>query len=213
MSVMGAYAGDFKDFWPFPCRLEPAEGRVLWREHPVPKYGVVNGIWHFAILEAYRYQPFHASLLCPSDRDSLLARDEAATNLGKPAEAVGGTLVRRVSMAMYLDPTSLDPDHPREGPATWRPMRHGDLLFPSRKAALIETAPFHDPRYHGGPNLPPMPIPLTVASADGAAALRSTGSCNRPVLPWPASRSETRELEYDSQTMQYTAWGVRGQDW
>jgi hypothetical protein len=213
MGVISAYAGDHKDSWPFACRVTP-EG-AAYRHHAPCDYEVVGGIWHFAILEAYNDRPFHESLVCLSESQAIADRNLAARELDVQPDVVGGTLTRTLSMAMFMSPAGLDPASPQWGPSVWRVQRHGDVLFPSSKAALVEGVPFHDDTLvaHHHIILSPFPRRMTIAAADGSAALRSTADALPAVPPRGVSRSQTAKVERELAKFVYTAWGVRGRDW
>jgi len=213
MGVISAYAADYKDAWPLACRITP-DG-AAYRDHPAQDFRVVGGIWHFAILDAYAYRPFHESLICPADRQTRADRDEAAGFLGVPVDRVGGTILRRVPMAMYQTPASLDPGRPLWGRSAWRVQRHADVLFPARKAALVDSTPSPADACERVGNVwtPAPPWRLTLAAADGSVALRSTADAQPGVLPQGPTRGITAAVERELAKFDFTAWGVRGVDW
>ncbi len=224
MQVVGAYAIDYQGYFPYyfsesrrippmpPGGRPPAgEGLSWW-------YGAAGALWHLPVLDAYNGDPFHESLICPSDRFTLVERDEHAARLGVDPRSLKGTLLYVMSMAMYLDPKALSPDHPSWDPAYFVPQRQGDVVFPSQKAALYEAIPFHDPAYTGGGSVP-TPHSTNVAGADGAVSYRNSTTIHPgvplragttlPGAPEPGLDAALREAA----KLRFTANGVRGRDW
>lgn len=214
-SVIAAYAGDNRDSWPMACRVDPRGAGAIYRDHPVAPFGIVGGVWHFAILDAYAYQPFHASLICPDDDITPTERDSAASVLARSPDTVGGTLDRRISMAMYLSPVALDPERPVWRPDVWITQRQADVVYPAAKAGLVERSPFHDASAQriGAVWRTSSSWRFTMTACDGSASSRESANAIPGVLPEGIRRRETEVVERELAKFDYTAWGVRGRDW
>ena len=218
--IVQMYAGDNAGYWPYA--LERAR-----RSPPVPDgvsgdpvlsrmwYGVVGGLWHMAVLDAYDNNPFHESLICPSDEASLAEWEATAQNAGIPLSRIGGTTSSYyMSTAMFLDPVAFDPDAPAWEERYFRGTRIDEVLFPSAKASLHETEPLHDTKYDQFANVLPMPASYNVLAGDGSADARRSDTFTDPVLPVPDPRGEWAvELQRETSKLDLTPLGVRGKDW
>lgn len=218
MQVLSAYAIDSNDAWPFAfeyARREPPPSRFgVVTDRRADPYTAIGGLWHLPVLDAYNENPFHESLICPSDRELLRSRDDAAAKFGVDPSTIRGTLEYRISMAMYLDVQALDPAHPSMDPRFFVGQRHSAVLFPSSKAALFDVNPMHDTTLADPGTWPAdHPVVRNVAGADGAVEYRSTIHL-LPAVAMPGSFTPGHEvLARESRKLDFTVHGVRGRDW
>ncbi|MBC7773647.1 MAG: hypothetical protein H7210_14225 [Pyrinomonadaceae bacterium] len=215
MQVLASYAGDYRDAWPFAFdharRTPPSTphpGIRFW--HP---YNLIDGLWHLPVLDAYSDNPFHESLICPSDNGEMLAtRQLAAEELGVDIDTVRSTLKYRLSMAMYLDSRALDPASPRFVPEFFVGQTQSAVTFPSSKAALYEDLALHDRSVPDLSQAAP-PFLLTVAGADGAAKARNT-STMVPGIAFPGFFVPGfADQQAEANKLRFTPSGVFGRDW
>jgi|GEM_PF-3337796 len=218
--IVQMYAGDNAGYWPYA--LERAR-----RSPPVPDgvsddpvlsqtwYTVIGGLWHMAVLDAYDENPIHESLICPSDEATLKELEAMAQQAGVPVTNIGGTTSSYyLSTAMYLDPVALDPAAPAWEERYFRGTRMDEVLFPSAKASLHETAPWHDAGYDQFADVLPIPATYNVLAVDGSGEARRSDTFTDPVLPVPDPRGDwALKLQRETSKLDLTAHGVRGKDW
>lgn len=215
MQVLAVYASDFRDAWPYA--FEEARRAPALPPHPEVRfwhpYNVVEGVWHLPVLDAYAANPFHESLLCPSDAAAMLeARDRFAAESGADVHALRGTLKYRMSMAMYLDARALRPESPAFVPEFFVGQTVSAVSFPAAKAALYECVPLHD-RAATDPYQAVAPFSLTVAGVDGAARARNTGAMT-PGIVFPGFVVEGfAQQQAEANKLRFTPQGVFGRDW
>ncbi|MBC7773650.1 MAG: type II secretion system protein [Pyrinomonadaceae bacterium] len=216
MQVLSAYAGDYRDAWPFAfnhARQVPEE----WPAHPEVRfwnsYNLIDGLWHLPVLDAYNENPFHESLICPSDKgETLASRQSAAEHFGVDVQKIRGTLKYRLSMAMYLDSRALNPASPRFESQFFVGQTQSAVSFPSNKAALYEGVALHD-RSVPDPYEAARPVMLTVAGADGAVKVRST-STMAPGIVFPGFFvAGFADQQAEMNKLRFTPMGVFGRDW
>lgn len=221
--VLSAYAGDFRDFWPFPLDsagkpaaetgLAHADLTLGGTPHDFGPASIASGLWHVPPLDAYDQNPFHESLICPSDRVTLATRERLAAERGVPISAVRGTLAYQMSMALLLDPAALNPDSPSRSQRHLRGVTHTEIVFPSQKGAIYEIVPFHDQRYRSNPHIS-LPYRLVMGACDGSVRYRALDECE-PGIVFEADglESEYRARLAALHAVMYTPKGVRGRDW
>jgi prepilin-type N-terminal cleavage/methylation domain-containing protein len=218
MRVLAAYAASSNDAWPYPfreARKPPRTDSIGPDPFGGDWYDAASGLWYQPVLDAYRDDPVYRTLICPSDPDGAAIRDLAAQRRAE-GRRLRWTLDYRLSMAMYLDPVALDPEHPKRDPALYQGQRHGDVVFPSAKAALFESTPFHEPWFRAGGMTRFPPYILNVALVDGSVAARNTGDAVPgvlfPLTYFPLREGVQRADIAAMHTFHYTPWGVRGRD-
>jgi len=218
MRVVFVYAAENRDYWPYAwdqSRVAPP-----WPGGSPPPgfqpdwYGAVAGLWHVPAIDAYGGDYFHRSLMCPSDREEYMeARVHVSRTRGIPLEKVKGTLDYQMSLAMYLSVQALNPSAPAFVPRYYVCQRVTDPAFPSKKAALFETLPMHEPGFTRATPLL-FPNSRNVASADGAVAWRSTASMVPAVLPPElVPPGPSAALAAEAYKGSLTPNGVAGFDW
>jgi hypothetical protein len=221
--VLSAYAGDFRDFWPFPLDsagklaaetgLAHADLTLGGTPHDFGPASVASGLWHMPPLDAYNQNPFHESLICPSDHETLAARERLAAERGVPLSAVRGTLAYQMSMALLLDPAALNPESPSQAPRYLRGVTHAEVTYPSHKGGVYEIVPFHEQRYRSDPHIT-LPYRLVMGACDGSVRYRALDQC----APGVVFQADGLESEYRARlsalhAVMYTPKGVRGRDW
>jgi len=215
MRIVTGYATDHRDLFPFGLRAPKAPGQYEMGHPPQPvDYEVAGGIWHFPVIDAFGYRTLDPALICPLDANTVQDLEAFAHRTGTDIRKWGGTLTRRMSMAMYLTPESLTPEGCFWGPRAFKVARFADVAFPSQKAALYESLPYHEPEKMENPRSPqPPPWLLVVAGTDGAVEMRNTADALAAVLPRGATRSVTAGMEAELAKFRFTARGVAGRDW
>jgi len=212
------YATDNDGYWPYQFIDDRAVPRIKGVEDEQTVYGsdwydVLGNLWHLPCLDAYNFQ-WDKSLACPADRESRDRVEQLARSLGTDDIAqVAGTILYEISMAMYYDPAALDPGHPSRDPKYFVGTRMSDVLFPAGKAAMFESAPFHEPWFVSLNSMKVPPFHLNVAAVDCSVVYRDTADCVPAVL-LPGTYREGWEEQYrEINKLKYTPSGVRGQDW
>lgn len=218
MKITLVYAADNKDAWPFAWPKERTAPRLPNLPAGPPGapdwYGAVAGLWQVPMVDAYGGDFFHRSLLCPSRRNETLAwRDHYIQTSGADPDKVKGTLDYQMSMAMYLDIRALNPAAPSYEPKYYIGQRVSSVMFPSKKAALFEVLPAHDPTFARSRTLL-FPNSRNIASADGAVSWRSTAAMIPAVVPPQLLlRPEMEALAKEAYKGSLTPRGVAGFDW
>jgi len=219
MAVCSMYAGDNQGYWPYQFRDDRVVPALKGIGDESDAFGgdwyeVIAGVWHFPCLDAYGDDQWHRSFICPADSEGEERIEALVRALGKdnPTQ-VGGTIYYTMSMAMYYDPVALDPDKPVRDAKYYLGTRISDAEFPSRKAAIYESVPFHERSFRGLGRLHEPPFHLNAAGVDGAVRHRDTAECVPAVL-LPGTFFEGREDDYrEINKLKYTPHGVRGFDW
>lgn len=209
------YCADSKDVWPYMLRSgfrDPYKNRELDMSTPygLSSYTWVGSLWHQPMLSgSYAGNPFDPVLYCPASpkRERMLA--EGADPMRAWATGIS------MSMAMYLDPISLDPANAKWEKQYFRPTKTTDVAFPSQKAALYCVLPWHDPAVRiASPflNATP-PFSLTSTACDGSGALRQGRTLSEGVVfPFPDLLGRpVRDGWLDS--LKFTRHGIHGRDW
>jgi hypothetical protein len=213
--AMQAYAGDAKDFFPFPFEADRGRsGRLLVQGLPHAVFNTTaidfrmylfsDGFWHLPVYEGLGSGAVADTLWCPVAKDILAE----ATN----ERAARATTFYRLSMAMFLSSASLNASRPTVHlPENWVGARWSDVRFPDRKCLITEDVPYHDPRFTDRSNVPPHPHVRNAGGCDGAMALRNTAETTPGVVPAVLNDGVTRDPQYWS--MKTTPDGVQGRDW
>jgi hypothetical protein len=221
---LATYSNDFRDAWPSPMEYDPDagvwgarfRGRVYPQSHQeTPRdYLVVEGMWHIPLLgRIYEDSTFVEALVCPSDTVA-----SPPSPGGPPLREVIPPKSRSMSLAVYLDPAVLRDDGPLTNVLHMRSTFVHEMRFPSRKATLHETRPWHTPEgYVAG-------IPQdglrshSVLAGDGSVGLRSKADAEPGVLltnlndgTWDPGITELERRILS--IFRTTRDGVRGRDW
>jgi len=217
--VLQAYANDNSGYWPYAlehARQTPPIPDDISNDATLSQmwYGIVGGLWHMAVLDAYNENPIHESLICPADTEMLLELELLAAQSGVDVRRIGGTTSTYIlSTAMFLDPVALDPAAPAWEERFFRGTRLDEVVFPSAKASLHEIQPYHDTGYVPGTGPRPIPAMYNVLAADSSAESRRSDTFMDAVIMFPFDNDRAREQQLEASKLDLTPHGVRGRDW
>lgn len=215
--IISSYAVDYKDMFPFALhRGHPDGSFVIGSPSLEVDYETAAALWHLPLLNAFGYRTFDRSLICSADSGTLPEHERMVERGGSGVDPqkVAGTLVRKLSVAMFLDPKALRRASPSWGPRSFKLARHADIVFPSSKASLYEAAPYHMTEFVPETHItPPFPWLLIVGAADGSAAARRTSDVLPGVPARGISRPETALVEAELTKLRFTENGIAGRDW
>lgn len=219
MQVMALYAADHDDAWPYPLmqdrgrsfipnlagRPEPYDpyelSRVLEEHGPNRVYYATFCQWHMPLADAYDMNPAHQALYCPVPRRGIYDRHGHAFSQWRCS-------TYSLSASMLLHRDALNPDDPAiDDQNHWTGRRHSEVRFPSAKAALFESLPYHDARFVHNVHIPD-PRLQNIAAADGSVAHRSLADAVEG-LEAPDFSDSTGDVF----KLHFTPHGVEGLDW
>ncbi len=223
-TAISAYASMERGYVPFS--FQPTQTPGVWRvgntQIDPASFSTAGDFWARPMLDSYGGSWLSESLLCPEDGVSEAYGRRASEQTGIPLEELGVPLVREISRSFYYAPASLRDDLPVVEASDCMVATLDDISFPSRKALIVETLPFHM-RGFIGPEVSGafLPMRLNVAAADGSVAWRSQADAEPGVLvgldPNEQGLDTTRPGWMDEQrrlaAFMFTRDGVHGRDW
>ncbi|MBZ0170851.1 MAG: hypothetical protein K8E66_00575 [Phycisphaerales bacterium] len=226
VAAVTTYASMEQDAVPFPYLSTDTPGVWLTmngQTEVTPRYfSTAADFWVYPILDAYGGTFISESLLCPEDQVSEEAAEWASDETGVPPERIGLPLVRGLSRAFYFTPSSLRSDLLEVRAGDCMVATLDDVFFPSQKALVVESLPFHMSGFIGpGISAQFRPCQLNVAATDGSVDFRSQadafpGVLVEPLPPpswWQDTPEAWRDDRVELSAFQFTRDGVHGRDW
>ncbi len=218
VNMLHMYAAENQDYWPasflragIPGSWAGPGGVMVSDDEYL---GAQIGYWPYAMRESYANNSMHPSLMCPANGDTEDHIEEMAEKLGADSSQLVFAQDRILSAAFFVRPTWCMDDQPFWKPSAATVGKIAQVAFPSSKAAVYDSKPFHDKRWTTA-NLPSPspPYEISVASVDSSVSFRWTNEVNQPILIGQPFNGGLSELRRATSVFQLTRGGWLGRDW
>lgn len=226
------YANTSSDLIPFPFQVDTTTSEIVFpneQRAPLEYFEVAADYWPNPFIDEFPNGWLDRQLICPNDTVSEIY---AGLRLGQGNLSHGDGLLgleRGISRSFYLSPSALREDFIPPPLSQNRLAKMSDVAFPSAKALLVESLPFHDDytlsRSADGAPIISMPNALghrMVTATDMSVELRSVTDAVPPVIrstcppmpdTFPGNLQEYLYIQRNTVTFDYTRNGVLGRDW